>query len=91
MLFCGCTYCNYNSTAKKCEGVCKNTDLIKCINRVPKPKADTDCGCASCKKTVDKKGKISCSGDCFKSGLKCSVKRLPAFNPNGYSDECICK
>ena len=91
MLYCGCTYCNYDAAANKCSGQCQNLGIDKCISRIAKPKSDADCGCFSCQRSVDGVGNVKCSGSCFKSGLSCKVKRVSAFTITGYSDECVCQ
>jgi hypothetical protein len=90
MLYCGCSFCNYDSSIDKCVGMCSNRQLGKCIGRVSQPKSDSDCACATCYTSFNTTGGIVCSGSCFQSGLSCKPSRVPQFNLLGYSDVCVC-
>jgi hypothetical protein len=46
---CGCGYCSFNTTTKKCNGQCGNLILDSCVSKVEIPTKDSDCLCASCK------------------------------------------
>ena len=45
---CGCCFCKYNTTSKRCSGQCSKMITNNCISRVPNPTRDSDCVCASC-------------------------------------------
>ena len=95
VIYCGCLYCNYDPATQKCGGTCPSVNggfnsINKCLNKVPTPQSDADCGCASCQKSTDAHGNITCSGTCLASGLTCRVGRVSAFNFLGYVEECFC-
>ena len=92
---CGCLYCNYDTVTKRCGGTCPSINgqfnlLNKCLNKVPTPKSNADCGCASCLRKVDINGNlIGCSGTCYASGLKCQIG--PVQTSSGYVKDCYCQ
>jgi hypothetical protein len=45
---CGCGFCTFNTTSKKCNGQCGNIVLDSCVSRVAIPTKDADCLCTSC-------------------------------------------
>ena len=47
-IVCGCFFCRFNKTEKKCVGQCSNTILQTCVSKVYFPKKSSDCVCTSC-------------------------------------------
>jgi hypothetical protein len=45
---CGCAFCSFNITTRKCNGQCGNLVLDRCVSKVEIPKKDSDCFCRSC-------------------------------------------
>ena len=45
---CGCSFCSFDSQAKKCSGQCPNTFLETCVSKISIPKDNSDCICAGC-------------------------------------------
>ncbi len=98
MGYCGCSYCNYDTIANKCNGKCSALGVDKCISRVPEPKSDADCECSSCESSVDVNGNVSCSGSCFISGLSCKVEDYFVGFRKDYDEDipiyyqqCVCQ
>jgi hypothetical protein len=98
--YCGCTYCNYDAVANKCDGKCSYLGVYKCISRVSEPKSDADCACFSCVRSVDVNGNVSCSGSCFRSGLSCKVENILVGFRKDYDEDikipiyyqqCVCQ
>jgi hypothetical protein len=46
---CGCGYCSFNTTTKKCGGQCGILVIDTCVSKVAIPAKDSDCLCSSCK------------------------------------------
>ena len=68
----------------KCSGRCplykgSDNEFENCIETKPNPKSASDCGCASCEIMADKNNNLSCKGNCFESGLTCTMIKRPLY------------
>jgi hypothetical protein len=62
---CGCEYCKFDASTRRCSGQCGNLILSKCVSKPAIPSRDEDCICSSCKSKWITSNKIvlpSCDG-----------------------------
>ena len=91
-MVCGCHFCSFNATTKKCYGQCNNLALGNCISIVDNPTRDSDCSCRYCQSSVRIRsdGTIlpNCNGNrCLPH--TCSSVMMSA-NATTTNLECVC-